>query len=166
MTWWAWILLVLGIVAAWFLWTVLHELSHVAMARIFRKLVSVKFILFPHKDEEGNFYFARVQFWYEGEPLKPVEEAMVNLAPRIMNIAAAIALPFISCFGLAGMLVWGVIWGAGLVDFFVGSLGMSPVSDLQVAAAKLGVNHNVIRVIGFFIILVSLMWTVGNLLAL
>lgn len=168
MTWVGWLLLVLGVVATWFLWTVLHELSHVAVARMFRKLTAVKFKLWPHKDKEGNFYFARVQFWWEeGGPLTNVEEALMKLAPRVLNIAAAIAFPFLASFSWpVGLLIWGVLWGGGLIDFFVGSLGISPQSDLRVAADKLGVNHNVIRVIGLFIILMSCMWGAGNLLAL
>ena len=166
MAWWVWLIFALCVPVVWFLWTVLHEVSHVAMARAFRKLERVKFWLWPHFDENNNFYFARVKFWWrEGGPLNKWEMAAMKFAPRIMNLVAAICFPFLASFGLPGMLFWGLFWGAGLVDFIVGSLGIRPQSDLRTGAEALGVNPMVFRVVGFFIILVSIMWGVGNIIA-
>lgn len=154
-----------AIPAVWFIWTVLHEISHVAMARAFRKLVEVKYWLWPHKDENGNFYFARVRFWWEeGGPLTKWEIVAMKLAPRILNLVAAICFPLLTVFGWPGMLFWGLFWVAGLVDFFVGSLGMRPQSDLRQAAKELEIDPTVFRVLGMFIILVSLFLGVGSLI--
>lgn len=155
MTWLAWLLLPLCVVASWFLWTALHELSHVVAARAFRKLTKVRFFLWPHM-HEGDFYFARVQFWWEeGGPLKPSEEVTMKLAPRLLNIVAAIAFPFVALFSWPWNFAWAIGWGAGLIDFFVGSLGISPFSDLRMSAERLRIDPNVIRIIGLTIILVS-----------
>jgi len=156
MDWYIWILLILEIPLVWFLWTAAHELSHFLFAKSFTEIYDVKWWLYPHRDEAGNFYFARVQWNWNEAPESPVQHAMIYLAPRIMDIVAAIALPFAALLPLSWMIAWIIFWGAGIVDFFVGSLGMSELSDLRKASMYLNADPNILRVFGFVIIGISL----------
>lgn len=73
-----------------------------------------------------------------------------------MNLVAAAMFPFSSFFPGQWSMVWLVFWGCGLVDLFVGSLGISPVSDLRRASESLGTNPWVLRIVGMVILLTSL----------
>lgn len=157
MSWYEWLLLILEIPLVWFLWTAAHEFSHYLVAKIFVNLYDVKWWLYPHKDEAGNFYFAKVQWNWDTEPDSPVKNAAIFLAPRIMNIISAVALPFASLLPLSWMIAWIIFWGAGIVDFIIGSLGMSELSDLRKASVYLNLDPNILRVFGFVTIGISLL---------
>jgi len=146
------ILFLLELPAVWFLWTLAHEASHVIVANIVAEITDVKWWLYPHKDEAGNFYFAKVQWLWDPNEVKPNELALIYLAPRLMNIVAALALPFAALFPLPWMIAWIIFWGAGIVDFFVGSMGINEYSDLKRAAAALNIEPNIIRITGFSVI--------------
>ena len=156
MDWYVWLLWILEIPLAWFLWTALHETSHVIAAHSFAKLTDIKWWLYPHRDEAGNFYFAKVQWNWNAEPASPIHNAIIYLAPRVMDIVAAIALPFAVIFSVPWMIAWIIFWGSGIVDFIVGSLGISEYSDLKRAATHLTIDPNIIRIIGFAIISISI----------
>lgn len=155
MDWYIWLLYVLELPLVWFLWTLAHEASHVIAAGLVGKTSDVKWWLYPHKDEDGKFYFAKVQWTWETESLSPQKIAITYLAPRLMNIIAAIALPFAVLFPLSWMIGWIIFWGAGIVDFFVGSMGMNIHSDLRVASTSLNIDPNILRIAGFSIIATS-----------
>lgn len=156
MDWYIWILLTLEIPLVWLIWTCIHELSHYIMAKRFAELDDVKWWLYPHRDEEGNLFFAKIQWQWLGPPPSSFEHAMIYLAPRIMNIVASIALPFAALLSLPWMIAWIIFWGAGIVDFFVGSLGMSILSDLRKASLHLKIDAYILRVFGFTTIGISL----------
>jgi hypothetical protein len=57
-------------------------------------------------------------------------------------------------------VVW-FIWTAlhelsHIIDLFVGSLGISPYSDLRRAAESLNINPYILRIIGFVLITLSI----------
>jgi len=155
MHWYSWLLYILELPLVWFLWTSAHEASHVIASGIVAKITDVKWWLYPHRDEQGNFYFAKVQWSWDPNTVKPNDLAITYLAPRFMNVIAALALPFAVLFPLPWMIAWIIFWGAGIVDFFVGSMGISEYSDLKRAAAALNINPNMIRVAGFASITLS-----------
>ena len=156
MEWYVWLLWILEIPLVWFLWTVAHEASHVIAANNVTDISNVKWWLYPHRDEAGKFYFAKVQWNWEAEPTSPINNALIYLAPRFMNILASIALPFAILLPIYWMIAWIIFWGAGIVDFIVGSLGMSEYSDLRMAATHLNINPNIIRGVGFAVIAISI----------
>jgi len=155
MNWYEWILLVLELPVVWFIWTALHELSHVAVAKMFLNIVKVNYWLYPHYDN-NNFYFARVQYFHDIAEISRTKEALIYLAPRFMNLIAAISFVFFSYFPVPWNFVWLIFWGAGLVDFIVGSLGISPYSDLRKASEALQISPDVLRVCGFLVIALSI----------
>lgn len=156
MNWYEWVLLVLELPVVWFIWTALHELSHVALAKIFLNVVKVNYWLYPHYDN-NNFYFARVQYFHDlSKDTTRLQESFIYLAPRVMNLIAAISLVFFSWLPTPWNYVWFIFWGAGLVDFIVGSLGISPYSDLRRAADALQINPYILRIGGFAIIALSI----------
>jgi hypothetical protein len=154
---------ILLLLFSWVFWTVAHEISHFLALKSVRNVSYWKIDLVP-RIIQNNIQWARINMVREGEPLNSNETALVYLAPRIMNLVASIMIVF--SFLLSGdlLIYWLLFWGAGLVDFFVGSLGVSPKSDLQIASKAINWNPNIIRFIGFIIILISLFTTVMLLL--
>ena len=73
-----------------------------------------------------------------------------------MNLIAVISFVFFSLFPIPWNYIWLIFWGAGLIDLLVGSLGISPYSDLRRAAESLNINPYILRVIGFALITLSI----------
>jgi hypothetical protein len=92
------------------------------------------------------------------------EDGLTKIAPRIPGIVAAICFAFLAYFSGPLWFVWGIFWGAGLVDLLWGSLGLSEISDTQRAAKAWDVNPNVIRILGFVVFVVSALFGFGLLL--
>lgn len=144
------------LVVVWFLWTFLHELSHAVFAKVLLKAKDFKYKLFPHIDENKKFLFASVSWMATEENKNDTKEAIVLLAPKVMNVVAAIAFPFLLLLPMPFAMAWAILWGAGLVDLFVGSLGISSESDIRRAGKLLNFNSNVIRILGLTTILASI----------
>lgn len=140
----------------WFLWTVLHEASHAIAAKLLLKAQDFKFKLYPHISEQKKFLFASVSWITPGTARTDTKEALVLLAPKVMSLVAVIAFPFLLLFSMPIAMFWAILWGAGLVDLFVGSLGISAESDLRRAGKLLKFNPTLIRVFGFTAILASI----------
>tara|TARA_Y100000590_G_scaffold468588_1_gene651889 strand:- start:771 stop:1973 length:1203 start_codon:yes stop_codon:yes gene_type:complete len=137
------------------LWCGIHETAHIIAARSYTKLSNVKFKLYPHKNKSLGFVWASVS-WKPEKRLSDSEFAWVSIAPRFPDILAVILFPLWALMpnGTA-MLIWGAIWGAGLIDLFVGSLGISKTSDLRRAAKGWECNPWILRINGMMLILVS-----------
>lgn len=144
------------LVIVWFLWTVIHEASHAIAAKVLMKAQDFKFKLYPHINEQKKFLFASVSWIIPRTARTDTKEAMVFLAPRVMSLVAVIAFPFLLLFPVPIAMFWAILWGAGLVDLFVGSLGIFKESDLKRAAKLLKFNPTLIRVFGFVAILASI----------
>lgn len=153
-----WVYIVVALVTiplAWFLWTAGHELSHVLMAKAFRKISDVRYRLYPHFTASGTFRFAAVSWNPQGNPLKPKERAAIWLAPRILDGLAVLFLPLAVLFNGPSLLAWLIFWGSGLVDLGVGSTGMSEISDLRRASDALGWSPWALRILGFGFLVAS-----------
>lgn len=139
------------------LWTLLHEASHVFVASLMAPVKRVSWKLYPHRDVSGNLYFAKVDWAWSKLPESSKRwRAMLYLAPRVMNVVASIAFPFSFIFSSPWSYAWLIFWGGGLVDFFIGSIGRSNVSDLQRASNLLSLSPWVIRILGLSVVLSSL----------
>lgn len=128
----------------------LHEMSHVAVAKIFFGARSFKMWLYPHRDEENNFYFARVMWVWSEDPkhfaaMSSVWLSSIWLAPGFMQTVAAIMLPFACLLPPLIAIAWTLFWGAGLVDMGVSAIGIREHSDLRRSAKILEWNPWVIR---------------------
>lgn len=155
---WQWALVIATALVSHPLWTFLHEASHVLVARMMSPLREVRWWLYPHRDEDGNFFFAKVQWLWETQPSDSKWWwAALYSAPRAMNLVAAVSFSLTSLFNSPWSLVWMVLWGAGLVDFLVGSIGYSEKTDLRRTASALGLDPWVLRVVGFCIIVTSVL---------
>lgn len=152
---WHWALLLTTALLSWPLWTILHELSHIVAASFYSTLSEVKWYLYPHKDEEGNFFFARVQWSWAEPALSPIQWASIHSAPRLMNFVAALLVPLSFLFPEPWCYIWLVLWGASLVDLFVGSLGISEFTDLRRTCDVLNISPWTLRVTGMATVLVS-----------
>jgi len=151
-----WYEVVSELVVVWFLWTLLHEAAHALAAKLLMKAQDFKFNLYPHINEQKKFLFASVSWITPGTTRTDTKEALVLLAPRVMSLVAVIAFPFLLLFSMPLAMFWAILWGAGLVDLFVGSLGISKASDLRRAAELLKFNPTVIRILGFAAIIASI----------
>jgi hypothetical protein len=163
--WWLGLALVLP---CWFLWTLLHEGAHVLAAVLLAGARVQHFRPWPHITADRRFVFGSMSWVSLYELSAPSGRswrlALISLAPRIPNAVAALVLPFGPLFDGWTEVVWAMVWGAGLVDLGVGSLGVSPWSDLRRGARALGRPAWVFRVLGWTLLVVSLVcWAVLGL---
>jgi hypothetical protein len=160
---WEWALIAASALISYPLWTFLHEASHVLVASLMSPLKEVRWWLYPHRDEAGSFFFARVQWLWESQPThNKWWWAALYSAPRAMNLIASVFFPLSFLFETPWSFAWMILWGAGLIDFFVGSIGRSEHSDLRRTASVLSFDPIVLRALGFCTISTS---TVFGLLA-
>ena len=138
------------------IWTVLHEVSHIAAANALAKISDAKIMPYPHvyeRDGKKHFVFARATWrWVDGYPSNK-KRALVSLAPRFFNLLACLVLVLV--FGLAFsasnfLLIFCL---GGLVDLAVGSIGYREKSDLRKAATYLSLSPWIFRVVGWLLVL-------------
>jgi len=155
----------LAVIPSFFLWAALHELAHYAVLKSYRPNASASFTLYPHR-EYGRFFWARINWEFDGEDITDRERAWVSLAPRIPDLVGATAAPL-----LAWLLPWpwpwtliAVVVAAGsLLDLAIGSIGHDPESDLKRAARGLGTSVWAFRVPGWLLALGSAAATILGL---
>jgi hypothetical protein len=140
---------------SYFAWLLIHEFSHLLMAK---KLIGVnkwKMKLYPHRAEDSSLRFGAVWYWMNRQPSSK-EHAAILLAPRIPNVLASIL--FIFGAVLSGYLatIWFIFWGAGIIDLVYGSIGISKLSDLKRASEAVNKNHWHLRLAGLGIALTSI----------
>ena len=151
------VILLLILIPSYFAWTAIHELSHLAMFRSFRKLVGVDIKLYPHKDKLGYFVWSSVYAVPLGAPITANEDAAIKLAPRIPGFIALIL------FAISGVItnsillpIWLGFWGCGVFDFIYGSIGVTSESDLQSASRDLSISPWILRCSGIGLGLASI----------
>lgn len=135
---------------SFFLWTTIHELSHIAAVKMTCGASIWRIWPYPHVNK-GSFYWARAMWW----PLRQVnseEQIWISLAPRIPDVIAALLFPL---FLALHWWIPAIIAGAGLVDLFTGSLGIRDHSDLRRAARAWKLSPWVLRVAGMAVIIAS-----------
>ena len=142
------------VVPLFFLWVVVHEVSHWALAKLLIGIESVRFKFYPNRGSSGKLRAASVRFKLS-RPARPWERAVYSLAPRGPDLIACVALPFGWILGSPWAVIWSLAWGAGLVDLWTGSVGIGERSDLRHAADAVGWNYWSLRVPGFLCIAVS-----------
>ena len=139
---------VLLAIASYFGWSYIHEMAHIIAAKKTVGLAKYELKIFPHIDPTAGFRWAACKYWYEQKPTAG-NQALISLAPRIPDALAVIM------FALTGLmsgwlaLVWGIVWGAGIVDLIVGSIGYSQFSDLRKAAVSIEWDPWILRLAGF-----------------
>lgn len=145
--------------ASFFGWSYIHEISHVLMAKKLIGLQWYKLKLYPHKYKD-TWRWAAVEYL----PVRNAterEQAWISIAPRFPGIFAALMFVFTG-FMSSGLLavVWAILWGSGLVDMFVGSVGTSQHSDIHKAAKGFKQDPLVFRLVGLTIIALSILTAV------
>lgn len=163
-------IILLTIAASFYGWCYIHEMSHILMAK---KRVGLKWYrlkLYPHK-YNGSWRWAACEYMPE-KPPTPVDEALISLAPRIPDLFACwlfVGTPMVHWLFGSGLftLIWFIFFGAGIVDLINGSLGLSPHSDLQKAAATGAIKTDAkgLRILGFAFALTSIGLTLLSYLA-
>lgn len=142
-------------VLSFFLWTTIHELAHllVAKALVNAELLSMK--VWPHVDEKAGFRWGAVRWqWTDRQPTDN-EHALILFAPRLPGLLAAVGFPLTALAQGHAAMVLAILVGAGLVDLANGSLGISEHSDLKRGAAKLQQSPWLFRSLGFLVVLSS-----------
>jgi len=143
-------------IASYFAWSYIHEMSHILAAKKTVGITKYELKIFPHVDPVAGWRWAACRYWMKRQPTDK-EEAQISLAPRIPDSLAVIMFIFTGFMTGWPALLWGVFWGAGLVDLIVGSLGISQHSDLQRGANKLKWNPWALRISGFSGVVVSVL---------
>jgi len=144
----------ISVVPLFIIWASIHEFSHLLAVKKFVEVVWWKMKLYPHMSEYG-FRWASVEYKHT-DPLTTGQQIMVSLAPRLPDTIAAILFPICAVLPEWWAWIWLLLWGAGIVDLFVGSVGYSENSDLRKAAKNLDVSPWLLRLYGFGLILVSM----------
>lgn len=151
------------LIISYFFWAFVHEGSHVVAASLTSGIQWFKIMLFPHK-YKGTFRFAGCEYLPKREMTKE-EYGFVSFAPRIPDLIAAIALPMAGFFDFGVYYaMWITFWTCGLVDFFIGSLGISKYSDLRRASACFNISPWILRVFGFSVIAISAFITIVDII--
>ena len=156
-----WIILLIGSIISFFTWLIIHEMSHILMAKALLDVTEWKITPYPHSKGEGEnkrWVFASASWKYQGE-YTPKQRAAVALAPRIPNLLAVAMAPFGLLFTPTWGFVWAVFWTVGIIGLIVGLIGKSEFSDLNKAAVNLDISPWVLRIPGFGLALASLLPT-------
>lgn len=162
-----WLFAVLFAVLCFSIWTNIHELAHVFAAKATVGLKWWRIKWWPHKHPRLGWVFASWTGRFKRR-ITHHERTIISYAPRIPDIFACVMLLFSALLPWPFILFWLIFWGAGLVDMVTGSLGISPVSDIQVTARH--ANHGQgcsiwkLRAINWSIILSTLIFTLTTVL--
>ncbi len=141
-----WLLYALAVIGTWLAWNVIHEMSHVLMAKALVGLKSWKIFPYPHKVGD-NFVWAR-STWRSLEAPTRHQKAAIHLAPRIANIVFMVLMAAV-CLSHSPLAVfWLIFCGGAIIDLFTGSLGISKYSDLKIDARQLNISPWWLRVAG------------------
>ena len=149
------------LIPTYFLWAAIHEYSHVIAYHLLYKVHSYSVKLYPHK-HLGSFRFAGYSVWL-GDPETKENKWKTALAPRVMDLVACFFFPFCLLFSGTVQLVLLTLVGGGLVDLFIGSLGIRKQSDLVKASDSLDIPNNVLRVWGLVLCSVPILTVVSML---
>jgi len=151
------IVMVLLSAAAFFLWTLIHELSHYIMAKMLVDANLIEIKPYPHVHPKYGFYFGAIWFDFKTKPTNN-QYAAIMFAPRLLNLLAVVALPFAFTFtNYWYFTIWTILWGAGVIDLINGSIGRLETSDLKRGAEYLKESPWIFRVMGFVIAITTIM---------
>lgn len=153
MGWWGLVWIPVAFVA----WSGIHETAHYVAVGAFREVTRRRFRLYPHRTPTGWVY-ASVEWEVAPPDLSPREVVWVYAAPRVPDLVACLLTPFAGLMG-SWAVTWAVLFGAGLVDLAVGSIGSSPDSDLRIVARASGVSPWAMRVTGWWFVFLSAIFT-------
>lgn len=158
------ILLSLVGLVGYFLWTVIHELSHYFMAKVLIGAKLTSFKPWPHMEEPMGFTWGSVRMVWKNGPTSQ-QDAMIWLAPRIPDFIAAVALPFMTLLPLHyPFWVASMVCACGLVDFGNGSIGWGLWSDSKRAAISLDISVWWFRLFGFLCVSISVLaWVIFSI---
>lgn len=137
------ILIILTIIISIFLWSIIHEFSHLLVILFLSKVKSWNIKLYPHKYNK-EFRFAGIYWRWKKVP-NSFRIALIMLAPRVPDLIAS-ALLIKSWHYILMIFLFG-----GVVDLFIGSLGVGKYSDTRQAASKFNINPWIIRIPGLII---------------
>jgi len=109
-----------------------------------------------------GFVWAAVGYQFVRYP-SPRGWAVIALAPRVPDLVAATLLPLTCVVPQCFALPWAAYCAGGVVDLVVGSLGISPASDLRESALMLDVSPWWFRVPGLLVAAISVAVTISLL---
>lgn len=141
-----WLIYVLAVIGTWLAWNVIHEMSHVLMAKALVGLKTWKIYPYPHKVGD-NFVWARSRWKFIEKPTCH-QKAAIHLAPRIPNIVFILLMAVVCMAQSPLAMFWLIFCGGALVDLFTGSLGISKFSDLKITSCQLGISPWWLRIAG------------------
>lgn len=128
-------------------WLLLHELSHLTAAKLLTNLISYRIYPYPHT-HDGHFYWARITMEYAHEPSDHRKSAIL-FAPRILDTFFISLMVFTCILPPSIRLYWLIFCSGGIIDLFIGSLGISNTSDLRKMSQYLGIKSWWLRIAGF-----------------
>jgi len=151
--------LLVAIIVTFFVWSVIHELAHVLMAKLLTDVTDWKIKPYPQMVEtnDGKRYFVwALSMWtYKGE-VTDRQTAAIYLAPRIPDVVAA---GLLQLYWIMPPSVWTLLFVVfcigGIVDLAVGSAGRSDLADVTKASKALGMPQWILSAIGWVIALAA-----------
>ena len=130
----------LAALGTFFVWAFIHEISHVIAYKRTVGLYGYELFLYPHI-YDNHFYFARVTCCLKRRPSN-AEQVIISMAPRLPDAVSAIFLLLVMlsvprAFYVDFLIIFLL---GGVVDLFVGCLGIGSRSDLRVASQSSAPN--------------------------
>ena len=114
------IVVIVSVIAGLWAWVVIHEFSHVLMAKYLLDGVEWKIRWMPRYIGKGMAELASVQYWYDADtPQTPRKRGAICMAPLIPSLAAVAIFPFAS----AQDTLWFSFWFWGLINILTFALG-------------------------------------------
>lgn len=140
-------------IATYWVWMLIHELSHITAAKTQLNVTWWKLIPYPHMTD-GGFAWARVRWTYMGD-ITNGQRAFISLAPRIPDLIGLAVLQ--AAWFMSGPLMWfwTIFWFGAVVDLAYGSIGKSDGSDLRKASVALKWSPWILRVGGWILALAA-----------
>lgn len=148
-------LYILVVIFSYFFHAHLHEYLHLLATKITVGVDKYKIKVYPHIDSKLGFVWASV-WTARAREANNFENGIIYFSPRFANIlfAVIIALMCLQEFELS--IYWKIFIASSMVDLFVGSLGVSEKSDLQMYSKYWNLNPWIPRLAGVAVSIFSL----------
>lgn len=133
-------------------------MSHIAVAHVLVGVERYRLKIFPHR-YMNQFRYASVFYDLKMQPTER-EKFLISMAPRFMDCIAIVFFPLTGFMSGYPFIVFSILLGAGFVDLFVNSLGVSRLSDFSRVVFYLKINPWLFRAMNFAAIIISVVFFV------
>lgn len=148
---------ILFFVISFWLWIVIHELSHAAMANCILDVTQWKIRIWPAKMLQS--VVGEFEFSHRGVQT-PWETAGIGMAPLIPDLLAVCMLPLLHFLPFPWQCIWLAFWINGLFDGIFWAVGTGRWSDINRVANALNISSVILLVPVVMLTIISMVVTI------